>query len=412
MTMRPTMRPPARSDVPHASCHRALALALAAAWLTCSASTYAQSSAPSTSTTAVTGGFGSNSGHMNASNWYDDRWYLSALVGYLWTDSARQAGNGVPYGFAVGKPISPNWNLEMRGLYEKLDAQTDGPGNYRNWTASVDAQWFFLGRTGSDRWNAIQPYAVGGVGLINDKNPLKSGTSFMAHAGLGASWAFSRWGRLFIDGRYRFDDNRDKVNRGRDDNFNDWIVTFGLQIPLGPVPELSAPSRTAVIAPAPMPIAPPVIVTPPAPLTVAPAAAVAVPVTRTVDISADGMFGFDRADLSDAGRSRIEQTISGLRQSGMADLSSVRIVGHTDPLGSDAYNLKLSAARAESVKAHMTTLGVPGAVISASGAGESQLKVTEADCRAKGEAANRDALIRCLAPNRRVEITATGSPKP
>jgi OOP family OmpA-OmpF porin len=53
---------------------------------------------------------------------------------------------------------------------------------------------------------------------------------------------------------------------------------------------------------------------------------------------------------------------------------------------------------------------VPAAVISASGAGESQLKVTEAECRTKGEAANRDALIRCLAPNRRVEITATGSP--
>jgi OOP family OmpA-OmpF porin len=94
----------------------------------------------------------------------------------------------------------------------------------------------------------------------------------------------------------------------------------------------------------------------------------------------------------------------------MGELSSVRIVGHTDPLGSDAYNLKLSAARAESVKSHMTTLGVPAAVISASGAGESQLKVTEAECRTKGEAANRDALIRCLAPNRRVEITATGSP--
>lgn len=409
MTLRFTMRLPARFDLRHPSRPRALVLALAAASLACSLGVRAQTAAGSGSTTAVTGGFGSNSGHMTASNWYDDRWYFSVLAGYLWTDSARQAGNGVPYGFAVGKPISPNWNLELRGLYEKLDGQTDGPGNYRNWTASLDAQWFFMGRAGSDRWNAIQPYAVGGVGLINDKNPLKSGSSFMAHAGIGASWAFSRWGRLVIDARYRFDDNRDKVNRGRDDNFSEWIVTFGLQIPLGPVPELSAPSRTAVIAPAPMPIAPPVVVTPPAPLTVAPAATAAPPVTRTVDISADGMFGFDRADLSDTGRSRIEQTLSGLRQSGMTELSSVRIVGHTDPLGSDAYNLKLSAARADSVKSHLITLGVPGAVISASGAGESQLKVTEADCRAKGEAANRDALIRCLAPNRRVEMTATGT---
>ena len=409
MTLRPSMRQPVRCDVPSRSRRATLSLLLATAWLGSATGVQAQTAAPP-QPSAVTGGFGSNSGHMNTSNWYDDRWYLSALVGYVWTDSSRQAGNGVPYGFAVGKPINPNWNLELRGLYEKLDGQADGPGNYRNWTASVDAQWFFMGRTGSDRWNAIQPYAVAGVGLINDKNQVKSGTSLMAHGGIGATWAFSRWGRLVVDGRYRFDDNRDKVNRGRNDNFNEWIVTFGLQIPLGPVPELSAPSRTAVIAPAPMPIAPPVVVTPPAPRTVAPAPAVAAPVTRTVDISADGMFGFDRSDLSDTGRSRIEQTISGLRQSGMGELSSVRIVGHTDPLGSDAYNLKLSAARAESVKSHMTTLGVPAAVISASGAGESQLKVTEAECRTKGEAANRDALIRCLAPNRRVEITATGSP--
>jgi len=364
----------------------------------------------------VRGGFGSNSGHMSASDWYDDRWYLSGLVGYIGADSARQAANGVPFGFAVGKPISPNWNLEFRGLYEKLDAESGGPGQYKNWSASIDAQWFFMGRTGADRWNGIQPYAVAGLGLINDKIKTgavlpPSGTSFMAHAGIGVSWAFSRWGRLVADARYRFDDNREKVNAGRNDNFGDWVVTFGLQIPLGPVPELRTPPRTAMLPPPAAPVAPPAIVMPPAPLTVATPAVVATaaPITRTVEINADGMFGFDRADLSATGRSRIEQAVNELRQSGLGELSSVKIVGHTDPLGSDAYNLKLSAARAESVKAFMTTLGVQGTVISASGAGETQLKVTEADCTAKGQAGTRDALIRCLAPNRRVEVTATGT---
>ncbi|MCX7202526.1 MAG: hypothetical protein NTV17_09725 [Burkholderiales bacterium] len=214
MTLRPSTRQPVRCNMPFRSRRATLALLLATAWLGSATGVQAQTGAASQSS-AVTGGFGSNSGHMNTSNWYDDRWYLSALVGYVWTDSSRQAGNGVPYGFAVGKPISPNWNLELRGLYEKLDGQTDGPGNYRNWTASVDEQWFFMGRSGSDRWNAIQPYAVAGMGLINDKNQVKSGTSLMAHGGIGATWAFSRWGRLVVDGRYRFDDNRDKVNRGR-----------------------------------------------------------------------------------------------------------------------------------------------------------------------------------------------------
>jgi OOP family OmpA-OmpF porin len=151
-------------------------------------------------------------------------------------------------------------------------------------------------------------------------------------------------------------------------------------------------------------VAPPVVpVAVPAP---APAPA---PVTRNFDFSADGMFAFDRAELSDVGRNRINNALTELKQAGITDIRNVRIVGHTDPLGSDAYNQTLSEARANSVKNYLASQGIAASAITASGAGESQLKITEADCKAKGQARTRAALIACLAPDRRVEASFTGT---
>jgi OOP family OmpA-OmpF porin len=163
-----------------------------------------------------------------------------------------------------------------------------------------------------------------------------------------------------------------------------------------PAPIVVAPA----VVPAPRPVAPP-----PAP---APAPAPA-PVTRNFDISADGMFAFDRAELSEIGRNRINNALTELKQAGITDIRDVRIVGHTDPLGSDSYNQSLSEARANSVKNYLASQGISASSISASGAGESKLKITEADCKAKGQGRTRADLIACLAPNRRVEASFTGT---
>ena len=57
---------------------------------------------------------------------------------------------------------------------------------------------------------------------------------------------------------------------------------------------------------------------------------------------------------------------------------------------------------------YLVSQGVPANIIQAEGRGFSELKVTEADCRAQGKAKNRTALIACFEPNRRVDIRATG----
>lgn len=118
------------------------------------------------------------------------------------------------------------------------------------------------------------------------------------------------------------------------------------------------------------------------------------PVSRApLQLAADALFAFDSAELSGAGRTAIDQAMQGHLQGPL----ELVVVGHTDRLGSAAYNQSLSLRRAESVRNYLVERGVPSSAIRAEGRGATQ-PVTE--CSEKARA----ALVACLAPNRRVEI--------
>ena len=132
-----------------------------------------------------------------------------------------------------------------------------------------------------------------------------------------------------------------------------------------------------------------------APVATTPSAA---PATRTT-LGADGLFRFDGRSLSDLlpeGRRRLETLASDIRSAGPVE--SIGITGHTDRLGSAAYNQALSLARAETVRDYLVRSGVPAQAIHVQGKGETEPKV---QCT---QPAKRAELIDCLAPNRRVEI--------
>ena len=80
------------------------------------------------------------------------------------------------------------------------------------------------------------------------------------------------------------------------------------------------------------------------------------------------------------------------------------MTGHTDRLGSQAYNEKLSLARADAVRDYLISKGVPKDKIEAIGMGEKQPVV---QCDQK----NRKELIACLQPNRRVDVEVKGDVK-
>jgi OOP family OmpA-OmpF porin len=116
-------------------------------------------------------------------------------------------------------------------------------------------------------------------------------------------------------------------------------------------------------------------------------------------LGADGLFRFDgssKADLLPQGRRNLEALAGDIRGSFKAT-DAVKVTGHTDRLGSHAYNNALSLARANTVRDYLVQAGVPAQKIQVQGKGESESKVHCAQTA-------RADLIDCLAPNRRVEI--------
>ena len=86
-----------------------------------------------------------------------------------------------------------------------------------------------------------------------------------------------------------------------------------------------------------------------------------------------------------------------------ATIESILLIGHTDRLGSEAYNQKLGLQRAQTVKEYLQSKGVQSP-ISVKSAGETE-PVT-ADCVGNQPTA---ALKACLQPDRRVAVDITGT---
>ena len=111
---------------------------------------------------------------------------------------------------------------------------------------------------------------------------------------------------------------------------------------------------------------------PAAPPPVKPAATPAAkpkPVAAKVTLAADLLFDFDKAALKADGKSKLDDLAAKVKG---INLEVVIAIGHTDSVGSDAYNQKLSVRRAESVKAYLVSKGVEPNRIYTEGKGEKQ----------------------------------------
>jgi OOP family OmpA-OmpF porin len=148
---------------------------------------------------------------------------------------------------------------------------------------------------------------------------------------------------------------------------------------------LKPPAPAPVVAPAP----PPAPVATPAPAPVV----VPQPTTEKVTFAADAFFDFNKSTLKPEGKAKLDDLVS--KMGGIA-LEVIIAVGHTDSVGGDAYNQKLSVARSESVKAYLVSKGV-----------EKNRVYTEGKGKKQPVADNKTAEGR--AKNRRVEIEVVGT---
>jgi len=117
---------------------------------------------------------------------------------------------------------------------------------------------------------------------------------------------------------------------------------------------------------------------------------------KPVRLQADALFAFDSADLTDEGKARLNEMLSGLTAADLND-QKIEITGHTDRIGDAGYNMGLSQRRADAVRDYLVSQGVVPTFIETSGVGAAKPVV---DCEGKRGA----MLIDCLAPNRRTEI--------
>ncbi len=129
----------------------------------------------------------------------------------------------------------------------------------------------------------------------------------------------------------------------------------------------------------------------------APVAAPAAPVAAAskVTFAADAFFDFDKAVLKPEGKAKLDNVASKVQG---INLEVIIAVGHTDSVGSDAYNQKLSVRRAEAVKAYLVSKGIDKSRVYTEGKGEAQ---PVADNKTKAGRAQ----------NRRVEIEVVGTAK-
>jgi OOP family OmpA-OmpF porin len=109
------------------------------------------------------------------------------------------------------------------------------------------------------------------------------------------------------------------------------------------------------------------------------------------------LFDFDKSIVKEQGKMELRRIGDIIKKQGMT-VGDIDVVGHTDSVGTDAYNQALSVRRAAAVKEVLVGAGVSGAIIDVIGMGERQPVAT-----------NETAAGRAL--NRRVDVIV-GATKP
>jgi OOP family OmpA-OmpF porin len=135
----------------------------------------------------------------------------------------------------------------------------------------------------------------------------------------------------------------------------------------------------------------------PAPALMAAPADVAMP-SQPIRLSADALFAFNSADLTEDGRESLGQFMQEVLVA--SQMQDILVVGYSDRIGSSQANLQLSRQRAESVRGYLVQGGVSASAIHSEGRGNANAVVK---CSNK----DRTALIACLSPNRRVELSGS-----
>lgn len=315
---------------------------------------------------------------------YKGAWYALPGISYNWTDSDLKADDGMGGFIRAGKEISQNWDVQFGGSYASVDGNSDG--KYKQTLLGVDALYMFSREK-------LRPFLLMGVGYAHNKLDYAvaggSKDSLMANVGAGVQYAFTESIGLQADLRSVWSE----AEAGADSKtIANTVLNIGAIFRFGS----PAPVAIAVAEPAPQPVLAAPVAETPAPVVAAP---VCKPVLETITIQSEALFDFDKYAIKGKNNQVLDEVAAKIKEHD--DIEFILVTGHTDKIGSDAYNQKLSERRADAVKKYLASHGIKDVRIKSVGKGETEPVV---DCAGvKGS----KKVIECLAPNRRVVVDAT-----
>ncbi len=261
---------------------------------------------------------------------FKNTWRGIGTLGYAWSNHFRFE--------AEGGYTDPNLaSLKLSGLRTPA-----GNVDVRQFTAMGNLLYDL---PISERWYLT----VGGGGGWNWTD-LDLGSSKIRSAGLtwqgiaGMTYKLSRTTDLQLDYRYITTSGLENFDAGHRVNLASQNVMMSIRWYFDQ-PAAAPPPRPFVAPPPPpppMPVAPP-------------------PVTTYIVF-----FDFNKSNLTEAAQAVVVQAVNTAKTNGFV---KVQIVGHTDTVGSDKYNMNLSLQRAQAVKEEMVREGLDGTTIGIDGKG-------------------------------------------
>lgn len=271
----------------------------------------------------------------------------------------------------------------------------------------VNDQLSLMARVGVINARTRDNFTSTGAVVVSNANPEITKRDYKA--GLGFAYKLSQ--SMSLRGeveRYRINDAM-----GAKANIN--MATMSLVFPFGRTAE-KAPKvvervvyqeipRAAKEEPVVIKETPVVVyVTTPAPSPVPAPVAAPKPERLKVSFNADVLFGFDHSAISPAGKRALDKFVAEIQG---VEFDHITIQGHTDRIGSQAYNEKLSLQRANAVKAYLVSRNAASAQkITTVGKGSTEPLTEAGSCKG---VTTSSAVIACLESDRRVDLEVSGT---
>ncbi|MGS0695674.1 OmpA family protein [Shewanella sp. 0m-4] len=298
---------------------------------------------------------------------FDSHFYLGAKAGYSSMENSCHSSyqdcdiSALAYGIFTGYQFTPWFAVELGVTdYQDYDAIYAG----HNVNADIMGYDAAVKLSLPLTEDGLSAYVKAGTSYMDITRTsifvLPDPSGFTALGAIGLEYALSQSTSLRVEYQYLPDVG------GSQSHFTSLAFSYRFGDKPKPITVVAKPAKAAVIAPT--------------------------PVVNSIAVTPQVMsvlFGFDSSQLSAQAKTQLEAVAEKLAQQ---HALKVMIVGHTDFVGPQTYNLTLSKARAGSIADYLIAKGISASRISLKGAGEAE--PIASNTNAAGRASNRRVEIR------------------